>query len=296
MSNSKLLVFMMTFNNGSTLQATLDDLASQTFSDFELFIFDDCSSDNTRDILSANECRFENVKIVFNTNNLGVLKNLRNSLRDIEFQISKSKFFHWGCPDDRYGPNYFERLIDVLESDTEISAVQSLVKVHFVADSTEKIAKCSSLAMNDDSSVLFRDYLNGVYQPYNQFIHGISRSKIVPMIYQINGPYWLYKAVVMNELFIVALFKLMGKLAVVDQVIHTKNITESFEKRYPTDPFTISRSSLLKAFLNCLMLSLYVKENFIFIFRKQFYISLISSFRLYFVSKLKSKIGRAFCK
>ena len=56
MKNSHLVsIAMTTFNGEKFLQDQLDSIIGQTYSNIELCVVDDCSSDKTRDILRSFE-------------------------------------------------------------------------------------------------------------------------------------------------------------------------------------------------------------------------------------------------
>lgn len=55
MENSKIDILLATYNGEEYLEAQLDSILNQTYSDFRLLISDDCSSDNTQKILKEYE-------------------------------------------------------------------------------------------------------------------------------------------------------------------------------------------------------------------------------------------------
>src|SRR4029453_12789555 len=50
-ASPRLSVLMPTYNAAAHLPATLDALMQQTFTDFEVLLVDDCSTDNTREVV-----------------------------------------------------------------------------------------------------------------------------------------------------------------------------------------------------------------------------------------------------
>ena len=48
----KLSIVIPTYNRGDKIKSTLDSLNNQTFTDFEVIIVNDGSTDNTRDVLN----------------------------------------------------------------------------------------------------------------------------------------------------------------------------------------------------------------------------------------------------
>lgn len=64
-----------TYNGASLIGETLQSILSQSFQDFEIVISDDCSKDNTLDIIR--QFRDERIRIFENRENLGYGKNLQ---------------------------------------------------------------------------------------------------------------------------------------------------------------------------------------------------------------------------
>ena len=60
------------YNEGNFLSSTLDSILAQTFTDFEVIVVDDASTDNSRDILKAYARQDSRIRPYFNEKNLGV--------------------------------------------------------------------------------------------------------------------------------------------------------------------------------------------------------------------------------
>lgn len=71
-------VCLTTYNRAHRLPAVLDSLLAQDFSDFELIISDDCSSDHTQEVGSEYSRRDGRVRYVRNAKNLGMPGNLNS--------------------------------------------------------------------------------------------------------------------------------------------------------------------------------------------------------------------------
>jgi len=66
----RVSICLTTYNRASVLSQTIDSLLTQTFSDFELIINDDCSTDDTKQVCRDYETRDKRVKYYCNTHNL----------------------------------------------------------------------------------------------------------------------------------------------------------------------------------------------------------------------------------
>ncbi|MCO6443216.1 MAG: glycosyltransferase family 2 protein [Anaerolineae bacterium] len=78
MSQPRVTVLMPVFNVEKHLRAAVDSVLSQTFSDFEFLIIDDCSTDGTAGILAA----YDDPRIVLarNPQNLGIVASLNRGI------------------------------------------------------------------------------------------------------------------------------------------------------------------------------------------------------------------------
>jgi len=70
-------IAMATYNGGFYLQKQLDSIRTQTLSDIEIIICDDCSSDDTWNILQRNAALDLRIRCIRNEVNLGFKKILK---------------------------------------------------------------------------------------------------------------------------------------------------------------------------------------------------------------------------
>lgn len=105
------------YNYAHYLPEAIDSVLSQTFQDFEILISDDCSTDNTEELVKT---RYGNDKrIVYwkNVHNLGSQRNV-----NLCYQKTKGKFVNYLQADDYYTDDTFlETAATTLQDDPEIS-------------------------------------------------------------------------------------------------------------------------------------------------------------------------------
>lgn len=73
-------IAMTTYNGEHFLREQIDSILNQTYTDFELIICDDVSSDSTVDILNEYAQKDSRIHIVQNEKNLGFLKNFEKAI------------------------------------------------------------------------------------------------------------------------------------------------------------------------------------------------------------------------
>jgi glycosyltransferase involved in cell wall biosynthesis len=90
MNNLKVSIILPTYNRAYCVGRTIDAVISQTFTDWELIICDDCSSDETPDIVESYLWRDNRIRYYRNFRRLGLPRN-RN--RGINLSFGKLIFF-----------------------------------------------------------------------------------------------------------------------------------------------------------------------------------------------------------
>ena len=81
--NHKALVSiaLCTYNGGAYLGEQLDSIVNQSYSPLELIAVDDCSTDNTLDILKEYAAKYPFIKVFVNPENLGYIRNFEKALQ-----------------------------------------------------------------------------------------------------------------------------------------------------------------------------------------------------------------------
>ncbi len=75
----KVSIQMCTYNRAHYIKQAIDSVLSQTFTNWELLILDDCSTDNTESVL-AEYLKDPRIKYIKNSENLGINKNRNKAL------------------------------------------------------------------------------------------------------------------------------------------------------------------------------------------------------------------------
>lgn len=111
----KVSVGVPVYNGQRYLAETLDSLLAQTFTDFELIICDNASTDQTEQICSSYASRDSRIRYVRNDRNLGVARNYQRALT-----LSSGKYFRWAAGDDLSAPELLARCVYVLDQDSSV--------------------------------------------------------------------------------------------------------------------------------------------------------------------------------
>lgn len=113
-------VIMSVYNAEKFLKKSIESILNQTFSDFEFIIIDDCSTDNSTEIIQAFAKIDKRIKLVSNEKNKGLTKSLNKALR-----LSKGKYIARMDADDISLSERFQVQFDYLEENKELFLVGS---------------------------------------------------------------------------------------------------------------------------------------------------------------------------
>lgn len=109
-------IIMPVYNTAPFLREAMDSMLSQTFTDFELIVLNDCSPDNAEEVLNTyNDPRIVRYK---GEKNVG-LSNVLN----IGIELARGKYIARMDSDDISMPNRLQVQVDYLESHLEIDLV-----------------------------------------------------------------------------------------------------------------------------------------------------------------------------
>jgi glycosyltransferase involved in cell wall biosynthesis len=105
-------VCVPTYNGGEPLRRAIESVLTQTWSDFELVVIDDCSTDRTADIVRGFDDR--RLRYVRNSRNLGPQGNWNRCLEE-----ARGRYFKLLPHDDVLHPECLGRQLQVLEADVD---------------------------------------------------------------------------------------------------------------------------------------------------------------------------------
>jgi protein O-GlcNAc transferase len=112
----KVSVGLPVFNDARYIGATIACLKSQTLSDFEVIIGDNCSTDETHSICKAAVGGDERFRLVRHPTNIGASGNF-----EYVYRCASSAYFMWLGGHDLITDNTLHSLCDILDNHSEIS-------------------------------------------------------------------------------------------------------------------------------------------------------------------------------
>jgi hypothetical protein len=121
---ARVTVGLPVYNGAALVHRAIDATLNQTFSDLELLISDNCSSDATEEICREYARRDPRVVYTKTERNLGAAGNYSRLAR-----MARGEFFKWLSHDDSMAPDFIEKCLPYAESNPEIVTVMPTVDV-----------------------------------------------------------------------------------------------------------------------------------------------------------------------
>jgi glycosyltransferase involved in cell wall biosynthesis len=116
-------VGLFVYNGERFLKAALDSILNQTFTDFELIISDNASTDRTGEIAEAYAKRDRRIRYYRSEKNMGAGWNARRV-----YELATGKYFKQAAVDDLIEPDFLRQCVEILESDPNCVVAHSRTK------------------------------------------------------------------------------------------------------------------------------------------------------------------------
>jgi len=109
-SRARLSIGLPVFNGEKYIKEAIDSILAQSFSDFELIISDNASTDHTEQICREYVIRDSRIKYYRNLKNMGASYN-----HNRVFILSSGEYFKWAAYDDVLGKDFLLKCIEFLD-------------------------------------------------------------------------------------------------------------------------------------------------------------------------------------
>ncbi len=168
----KLSIGLPVYNGERFIRFALDSILSQSFTDFELIISDNASTDETMRICQEYAARDLRIQYCRNIKNVGAAANFNNV-----FKRARGEYFKWAAADDIISPTFVEKCVAVLDQNPAIILAYS--KVNKI-DSSGEITGVYEYPMrvaDPDPAVRFADLI--LVNHFCVAIFGVIRRNVL---------------------------------------------------------------------------------------------------------------------
>lgn len=115
-------IAMATYNGSTFIEQQIYSILSQTYSDFELIICDDCSTDNTWEIINNFAAQDSRIHCYKNNSNIGCKKNFEKVI-----SLCSRQYIALADQDDEWEPKHLEYLINEIEGHQIVCGLASII-------------------------------------------------------------------------------------------------------------------------------------------------------------------------
>jgi glycosyltransferase involved in cell wall biosynthesis len=210
---AKVSIGMPLYNAERYLERALEALLVQTFTDFELIISDNASTDKTWELCQDYAAKDARIKLYRNASNLGAIANFAHVLN-----LASSSYFMWAAHDDFWEPNFIADCVASLEANPD--AILCFVRHLAFDDQTGTISPINY--PKDVQSAIPWQRLNSLLLCWplpNVIIYGLFRTDLLKsanaLVFEAGAPDTL---VLMKAL-------LAGTFVMVDRPLHTYTVS-----------------------------------------------------------------------
>ncbi|MGV3587894.1 MAG: glycosyltransferase family 2 protein [Adhaeribacter sp.] len=115
----KVSVLIPTYNSAHFLDEAIQSVLNQTYTDFELIIVDNCSTDNSEQVIAA-YLSDKRVTYYKNKTNIGLVGNFNKCL-----EYAQGEYIKYLCSDDKFHPALLEQYVRVMDQYPNVALVTS---------------------------------------------------------------------------------------------------------------------------------------------------------------------------
>lgn len=102
------------YNGAGFLAQSIDSVLSQTYGDWELILVNDCSKDNSLEIMHSYAVRDSRIRIIDNEHNLKLPGALNRGFRE-----ARGRYLTWTSHDNRMAPTMLEKFVQYLNANPD---------------------------------------------------------------------------------------------------------------------------------------------------------------------------------
>lgn len=201
------------YNGERFLRRALDSLLSQTYSNFELVISENASTDGTRAICQEYASRDPRVKLHPIDQNIGAVENFKRVL-----SLATGEYFMWAGDDDFWLPDFVKALVAAHEANRRVGVAMCAVDRVFPDGELADAARFEGLHNPNgrDHADLIRMLVSPI--KLNLFIYGLFRTTLIRQITAVLPPLTAW------DRWVMLMTAFSARFAYVELMLHRRTI------------------------------------------------------------------------
>lgn len=150
MGHPRLTIGLPVYNGEVYLEVAIESILAQSFTDFEVVISDNGSTDRTEEICRRYAAQDPRISYHRQLENRGVSWNYNRT-----FEFARGEYFQWVAYDDALAPDYLQKCIAALDQNPGAVLCQSLINV--IDENGATLGIYDSGVFGARSSAIFRN-------------------------------------------------------------------------------------------------------------------------------------------
>lgn len=175
-------IVLPTFNGEKYIEKAIIEILHQTYTDFELIIVNDCSTDSTPKIISQYAGKDDRIKVVNNISNQKLPRSL-----NIGFAQARGEFFTWTSDDNFYHKDALEKMISYLLENPAKDIVYA--PYHYIDENDNLISYSEQI--DGDVDKLYEGNVIGACFLYKREVHEKLNGYDVEQFLVEDYDFWL---------------------------------------------------------------------------------------------------------
>jgi glycosyltransferase involved in cell wall biosynthesis len=164
----KVSIGFPVYNGEKYVRGALDSLLAQTFTDFELIISDNASTDTTEAICLEYASQDPRIRYLRQSENCGLAANFQ-----LVLDAAKCEYFMWAAADDRWDSGWLAALVEHLGPGVALAFGSSM---SFLEDGTTQKRSIFKSLKGPRTPRMLRYYLQSEWTPKSDVIYGLYRT------------------------------------------------------------------------------------------------------------------------
>lgn len=163
----KALVSIITplYNSKAFIAETISSVLKQTYTNWELLLIDDCSTDNTLEVVAEFLLKNPNIKLIKNNSNSGAAISRNKGIAE-----AKGDFIAFLDADDLWKPKKLEKQINFMQTENCEVCFSSYEQIDEAGKPVNKLVK--ALPVLDYNTLLKTNYIGNLTGIYNAKVLG----------------------------------------------------------------------------------------------------------------------------
>src|SRR5690606_27513163 len=184
-----------TYNRNYGIRKTLESIWQQQYPNLEIIISDNCSTDNTSEVLAEFAKEHPEIKAYREEKNITMIPNF-----NFAPEKASGKYFMWVADDDTLEPGILQRYVEFVEANPEYSVVSGQSK-YWHDDDPALIERGFNFDTNWAGLRVFRYYFKVIY---GGIIHGMMRREMPKAV--------RLRKIIGNDYHFIACLAYLGKI------------------------------------------------------------------------------------